>query len=131
MGFGSRFAGRDAEDGGEVSEGDGGHRGLEIPLLSRMGGQLGGRGSLERQTCGERWGDAGGQPLPGNPEARTDEGRRPFSWGRCLAGEVRGPWVWWMRPGQQAWLLIWALRLGSGCRPEQSRQWDAESGFRT
>lgn len=72
MGFGSRFAGRDAEGGGEVSEGDGRHRGLEIPLLSRMGGQLGGRGSLERQPCGERWGDAGGQPLPGNPEARTD-----------------------------------------------------------
>lgn len=54
MGFGSRFAGREAEDGGEVSEGDGRQRGLEIPLLSRRGEQPGGRGSLERQACGER-----------------------------------------------------------------------------
>lgn len=41
MGFGSRFAGRDAEDGGEVSEEDGGHRGLGIPLLRQEGGTAG------------------------------------------------------------------------------------------
>lgn len=59
MGFGSRFVGRDAEDGGEVSEEDGGHGGLESPLLRQEGGQLGGGGSLERQTCGEGWGTRG------------------------------------------------------------------------
>lgn len=74
MGFGSRFAGREAEDGGEVSEGTAGRR----DLRSLSGGK---RGTTRRKRqfgkaglWGEVGGDAGGQPLPGNPEARTDTG---------------------------------------------------------
>lgn len=88
MGFGSRFVGRDAEDGGEVSEEDGGHRGLEIPLLRQEGGTAGRKRQFGKADLWERWGDTGGQPLPGNPEERTAKGRRPFSQGRCLAREV-------------------------------------------